>query len=346
MSRCSLAIPLDPHTLAAEEVPPELYLDYYISDLDSGPYREVLRGPFCWSPLEELEKFLRQPPWPLEVQQRLAPVLADPPLVVRCGGAIRGHVEQAEGVLIEPYVTIQAEGGLVYLDRGVRLHSFVRLEAGPHKTIYIGPDTVIGAGCHLQGDLYVGPGCRLIGADLRGLGQIGPATVVEHAVLEGPIIMGAECEIRPGAYLRGNCLLGDRVIFRSEAKNVILLDGVLDLHTAAGHYAYLGDSILGRRVNLGAGTKTANLRLDRGTVCVQVGGQRYTTGRRKFGAVLGDDVQTGCLTVCDPGTLVGPRTRIYPGAHLRGTYPPDSLVKVRQAQEIVAQQAHPPRRTT
>jgi bifunctional N-acetylglucosamine-1-phosphate-uridyltransferase/glucosamine-1-phosphate-acetyltransferase GlmU-like protein len=241
----------------------------------------------------------------------------------------------AEGVVVEPYVTIQAEGGLVYLDRGARLHSFVRLEAGPGETIYIGAETVVGAGCCLQGNLCVGPGCQLVGADLRGPVQIGPATTVEHAVLRGPILIGAGCEVRPGAYLRENCLFGDHVVFRSEAKNVILLDGASDRHTAAGHYAYLGDSILGRRVNLGAGTKTANLRVDNRPVGVRVGDTRYTTGRRKFGAVLGDDVQTGCLTVCDPGTLVGPRTLVYPGAYLHGTYPSDSIVKVRQMQEVV-----------
>ena len=332
-----LPIPLDPYTLAAEEIPPELRLEYYIADLAAGPYQELLAGPFCWSPLERLEGFLRQQPWPAEVRQRIASARAASPAVERRDGAIRGPVEQAEGVLLEPYVTLQAaEGGLVYLDRGVRLHSFTRLEAGPGETIYIGPDTVVGAGCCLQGDLCVGPGCRLLGADLRGPAQIGPATVVERAVLQGPLAIGAHCEIRPGAYLRGNCLLGDAVIFRSEAKNVILLDGVSDRHTAAGHYAYLGDSLLGRRVNLGAGTKTANLRLDRQIICVQVGRRRYLTGLRKFGAVLGDDVQTGCLTVCDPGTLVGPRTWIYPGAYLRGSYPADCLVKVHRVQEIVA----------
>lgn len=334
--------PLDPRTLAAGDLPPELRLDYYVADPASGPYRELLPGPFCWSPLEGLEGFLRRQPWPAEVQQRIAPLRAAPPTVERRGGAIRGAVEQAEGVLLEPYVTLQAEGGLIYLDRGVRLQSFTRLEAGPGETIYIGPEALIGTGCCLRGDLCVGPGCCLRDVDLQGPVQIGPATVVEGAVLRGPIAIGAHCEIRPGAYLRGSCFLGDRVVFRSEAKNVILLDGTADRHTAAGHYAYLGDSLLGRRVNLGAGTKTANLRLDRRPICVQVGDRRYTTGLRKFGAVLGDDVQTGCLTVCDPGTLVGPRTQTYPTAHLRGTYPADSLIKVRQSQEIVACRVTPP----
>jgi len=134
-------------------------------------------------------------------------------------------------------------------------------------------------------------------------------TIEPGALIKGPAIFGNGTDVRQGAYVRGNCLVGARCVVghTTEIKNSIMLDGA-----QAGHFAYLGDSILGNKVNLGAGTKLANLKIIPGTVKVPFQGERHDTGRRKMGAVLGDETQTGCNSATSPGTLVGPGTAIYP----------------------------------
>ena len=102
-------------------------------------------------------------------------------------------------------------------------------------------------------------------------------------------------------------------------KNSIMLDGA-----KAGHFAYIGDSILGRDVNLGAGTKLANLKMIPGMVMVAVKGRRYDTGRRKLGAILGDRTETGCNSVTAPGTLMGPGSIVYAGVSVPGGYYPEN----------------------
>jgi NDP-sugar pyrophosphorylase family protein len=122
-------------------------------------------------------------------------------------------------------------------------------------------------------------------------------------------------------------------------KSSVLLDGA-----KAPHLAYVGDSILGRDVNLGAGTKLSNLAMKapaaamggKATVSVTIEGRSYDTGRAKLGAILGDHVETGCNAVTNPGCLIGPRTAVYPNASLRpGYYPPDSIVKLRQKLVVI-----------
>jgi bifunctional N-acetylglucosamine-1-phosphate-uridyltransferase/glucosamine-1-phosphate-acetyltransferase GlmU-like protein len=143
--------------------------------------------------------------------------------------------------------------------------------------------------------------------------------------------------VRHGAYVRENViLLADSILgHASEAKNALFLPGA-----AAPHFAYVGDSILGHRVNLGAGTKLSNLGIlsakdgatgKRPTIRLTVGDQEYDTGLSKFGAILGDDVQTGCNAVLNPGCIVGPRTLIYANMSLRkGYHPADAIIKLRQ----------------
>ena len=157
---------------------------------------------------------------------------------------------------------------------------------------------------------------------------IGPGTVVETgAMISGPAIIGRDCQVRGGAYVRGNVVAGDRVVIGhgTEVKTSILLDTA-----QAPHLAYVGDSILGRETNLGAGTILSNLKVTGDQVVVEVEGRTYATGLRKFGAVVGDGAQTGCNTVLNPGTLVGKRTLIYAGCSLRGLIPDNSVVKLRQ----------------
>lgn len=143
------------------------------------------------------------------------------------------------------------------------------------------------------------------------------------ATVEGPALIGAGTEIRPGAFLRGSVIAGEGCVIgnSSELKNCILLDGV-----QAPHYNYVGDSVLGHRVHVGAGTVCSNLKTD-GRAVVVHGEREYPTGLRKVGAMLGDGADVGCHCVLNPGTVVGQGTAVYPMTRLRGVYPAHSIVK-------------------
>ena len=152
-------------------------------------------------------------------------------------------------------------------------------------------------------------------------------------VIEGPAFIGREAEIRPGAYLRGGVWVGDGCVVgaSTEIKRGILLPGA-----RAPHLNYVGDSILGRGCNLGAGTILSNFRHDGGQVRIATAAGAIATGRRKLGAVLGDGVQTGCNCVLHPGVVVGRDTQIYPGVQLRsGIYPERRIIKLRQELDVV-----------
>ena len=160
------------------------------------------------------------------------------------------------------------------------------------------------------------------------------ASIGPGVVLEGPLWIGDDVEIRPGAYVRGGCWIGDRCVIgaSTEVKRSILLE-----HAHAPHLNYVGDSILGRDVNLGAGTVLSNFRHDGKEILVATGAGAVPTGRRKLGALLGDLVKTGCNSVLHPGVIVGRETEIYPLAQLRsGIYPARSIVKLRQELDVVA----------
>ena len=147
---------------------------------------------------------------------------------------------------------------------------------------------------------------------------IGAGSVVEPgALIKGPAIIGQNTEIRQGAYVRGNCLVGSGCVVghTTEIKGSIMLDGA-----KAGHFAYIGDSILGKDVNLGAGTKLANLKMIPGKIIITADRKYHDTGRRKLGAILGDRTETGCNSVTSPGTLMGPRSIVYPGITVAGGY--------------------------
>ena len=168
---------------------------------------------------------------------------------------------------------------------------------------------------------------------------IGPGTVVEPgAMIKGPTIIGAGCQVRAGAYLRENVLIGDGVVVghTTEIKNSLLFN-----QAEVPHFAYVGDSVLGWKAHLGAGVKISNVKVNRTLVVVEVEGKRYETGLRKFGAIIGDQVEIGCNSVLNPGTLVGKRTLGYANLSMHGYYPPDSIVKLRQSQEITARLAPP-----
>ncbi len=157
--------------------------------------------------------------------------------------------------------------------------------------------------------------------------------VAPGAVLEGPLWIGEEVEIRVGAYLRGGCWLGDGCVIGAnvEMKRAILFPGA-----HAAHLNYVGDSILGHEVNLGAGVILSNFRHDGREIAIPSAAGPLPTGRRKLGAILGDGVAVGCNSVLNPGTVVGARTQVYTGVQLRsGVYPADSLIKLRQELDVV-----------
>lgn len=155
--------------------------------------------------------------------------------------------------------------------------------------------------------------------------SIGKGTVLEPgAYIKGPCIIGKNCTVRHGAYIRGDFICGNNCVIGhdTEVKNVIFLDGV-----HAAHFAYVGDSILGNKVNLGAGTKCANLKLDNGKIVIAINGERIETGLRKFGAIIGDGCQTGCNSVLNPGTLLGKNVCCYPCTNFGGYIEADHVVK-------------------
>lgn len=162
---------------------------------------------------------------------------------------------------------------------------------------------------------------------------LGEGTVVENgATLIGPAWIGANCHVRSGAYIREQVIVGDGVVLGNscEFKNCVIFNGA-----QIPHFNYVGDSILGHKAHLGAGVILSNVRLDNGEVTVRAGARRIPTGRRKFGAVVGDGAEVGCNAVLSPGSLLGPRSVVYPGAHWRGVLPAGRVAKVTQAIEVV-----------
>ena len=150
------------------------------------------------------------------------------------------------------------------------------------------------------------------------------AKVAPTACLGAPCIIGPGTEVRHCAFLRGSALVGaDCVVGNSvELKNVILFDRV-----QVPHYNYVGDSILGCGSHMGAGSITSNVKSDKTPVTVKNEGEIIETGRKKFGAILGDLVEVGCNSVLNPGTVIGPRSNVYPLSCVRGCVPADSIYK-------------------
>jgi carbonic anhydrase/acetyltransferase-like protein (isoleucine patch superfamily) len=157
---------------------------------------------------------------------------------------------------------------------------------------------------------------------------LGPGAVVEPgALIKGPTIIGGNTEVRQGAYLRGRCLTGSGCVVghTTEMKSSIMLNGA-----KAGHFAYIGDSILGAGSNLGAGTKLANLKLSGDSVRVKVSGESIDTGLRKLGAIVGDNVEIGCNTVTNPGTILAKGCLVWPLASVApGYYDPWTVLRAR-----------------
>lgn len=155
--------------------------------------------------------------------------------------------------------------------------------------------------------------------------------IASTACINGPLIIGHETEIRHCAYIRSSALIGDNVVVgnSTELKNVVLFNRV-----QVPHYNYVGDSILGFKVHMGAGAITSNVKGDRSLISLRVGTERLPTGLKKMGALLADYVEIGCNSVLNPGTIIGRNTQVYPLTMVRGTIPGNSIVK--QNGEIIA----------
>ena len=151
------------------------------------------------------------------------------------------------------------------------------------------------------------------------------ANLYNHsAYIAGPCIIGHRTEVRPSAFIRGSALVGnDCVVGNStELKNVILFDNV-----QVPHYNYVGDSILGYKAHMGAGSITSNVKSDKLLVVVKDADEKYETGRKKVGAMLGDRVEVGCNSVLNPGSVIGRDSNIYPTSCVRGVVPENSILR-------------------
>ena len=150
------------------------------------------------------------------------------------------------------------------------------------------------------------------------------AKVYPGAYIAGPAIIGPGTEVRPGAFVRGKALVGEGCVVgnSTELKNVILFDGV-----QVTHYNYVGDSILGYKSHMGAGSITSNVKSDKTLVTVRGGGEAIETGLKKMGAMLGDFVEVGCNSVLNPGTVIGRHSNVYPLSMVRGLIPAGHIFK-------------------
>lgn len=156
------------------------------------------------------------------------------------------------------------------------------------------------------------------------------ATVAPTAYIHGPAIIGKDAEVRHCAFIRGNAIVGEGAVVgnSTELKNAVLFNKV-----QVPHYNYVGDSVLGYKAHMGAGSITSNVKSDKKLVVVKGADEQIETGLKKFGAMLGDEVEVGCNSVLNPGTVVGRNSNIYPLSCVRGVIPSGHIFK--NAKEIV-----------
>lgn len=173
--------------------------------------------------------------------------------------------------------------------------------------------------------------------DKEAYHEVAPEVWVHNSVkiaptanLNGPAIIMEDTEVRPGAFVRGSVLVGKNCVVgnSTELKNVILFDNV-----QVPHYNYVGDSILGYRSHMGAGSITSNVKSDKTLVVVKDGDEKFETGLKKMGAMLGDYVEVGCNSVLNPGTIIGRHSSVYPVSCVRGIIPANHIFK--DAQHII-----------
>ena len=163
---------------------------------------------------------------------------------------------------------------------------------------------------------------------------IGEGTEVEDgAMIKGPAIIGRNCQIRHNAYIREHVIVGDGCVVGNscELKHTVLFN-----NCQVPHFNYVGDSVLGYKAHLGAGVKISNVKIVSGNVKVEINGQEFDTGLRKFGALIGDFAEVGCNAVLNPGTILGRNSLVYPCTNWRGVLAANSIAKNKAAVEILA----------
>ena len=162
------------------------------------------------------------------------------------------------------------------------------------------------------------------GNELSDVWIANDAKVYKTASIAGPCIIGHGTEVRPSAFIRGSALVGDNCVVgnSTELKNVILFDNV-----QVPHYNYVGDSILGYKSHMGAGSITSNVKSDKALVVIKKGDEMVETGRKKVGAMLGDHVEVGCNSVLNPGTVLERGVSVYPTSCVRGVIPENHIFK-------------------
>jgi len=250
-------------------------------------------------------------------------------------GAIAGVHDYAAAWLAEAAAERRA-GGSVHTDAAPEATSRVRgaFELILEDGAVFEPDAIFGSPTDERHAIIVESGARVIGGlfyvDQGGI-FIGRGTTIEPGVtIKGPSIIGEECEIRSGAYLRGDCILGDGGTFRGEIKNAVLMDRAIFPHPC-----YVGDSLCGYGTHFGNQATAANLRIfagvepgERRHLLVRVEGKTYDLGRAKMGVCLGDFSQVGCNAVADPGVFLQPYTIAYALIRLnKGFYGPKEVLK-------------------
>ena len=146
----------------------------------------------------------------------------------------------------------------------------------------------------------------------------------ENVSIYGPTIIGENCELRCGAYIRGGVIIGERATIGNscEVKNSIIFD-----EAQIPHFNYVGDSVIGYKAHLGAGVITSNLKSDKSQVTIRCDGEETETGLKKFGALIGDRAEIGCSAVLNPGSIIGRDSIVYPLSSVRGVVPPESILK-------------------
>ncbi len=159
---------------------------------------------------------------------------------------------------------------------------------------------------------------------LEGVWAARDAEIAPTASISGPCVIGHETQVRHCAFIRGSALVGDGCVVgnSTELKNVILFDRV-----QAPHFNYVGDSVMGYKSHMGAGSVTSNVKSDKSLVVVRAFGEEIATGRKKFGAVVGDGAEVGCNSVLNPGTILGRGASVYPTSCVRGFVPEGHIYK-------------------
>ena len=232
----------------------------------------------------------------------------------RLDEAIKAFIRPNLPEVVEPYVPTPTP--MILLPGGWLIEGF------EVRTLKNGKVEVLIQGESVEEVTFISAGAVFADREI----EIGKMVTIEAgAFIRGPVIFGDGTEVRQGAYVRGYCYFGHRCVVghTTEVKHSVFLN-----EAKAGHFAYIGDSILGRSVNLGAGTKLANLRLDGRNIVIQHQGSRIKTMRRKFGAILGDRVQIGCNSVTNPGTMLGKGSLVAPNATVPpGLYPSGSIIR-------------------